>query len=205
MKKIALVAFILLSAVLPTFVRAEDNDDATSSKRGFFMMNRVERGGRMEARKELWNERKEEMKENREEMKTRMEEFRKERAGIFVDRIKGKFEWAINWLQNIHDRMETRIAKIEDETEIDLSEATKNLEDAQTHIDEATDALKAIVVNDSDDATDEEKKTLVAGVREQFTEAKTHIKEARESLRLAMQAIKAALPERDGEKAKDSE
>ncbi len=209
MKKIALIALILLSGILvPAFVRAESDDtqsDDSAQKRGFFMMNREDRNDMMETRKELWKERAETMKENREEMREKVAEFRKEKAGIFVDRIKGKFEWAINWLQNIHDRMETRVAKIEDETDIDLTEAKGYLDDAQTHIDEALDALKAIVVDDSDDATDEDNKTKVDGVREKFAEAKTHIKEARESLRLAMQSIKKNMPRLDSGKPKDSE
>lgn len=204
MKKLYMVALALVLISPFAFVNANENGEREQkNERAWFQMSEEKRDA-MKERQELM---KEKMEEHREEWKEKREDFRREHAQVFIERIKAHFEWAIKWTQNIHDRMLAHVEKIEDETDEDLSVARKYLADAQTHIDEALDALEDIVIpDDSDDTTtDEEDTAKVESVRALFTEVKEHIQEARESLRGAMTELKAHRPSRGSEKSEDSE
>lgn len=206
MKNLYILALALVLVSPLAFVRA-DNDDARmeNKDRSSWMMfkNSDQDRDRMRERQELMEEK---MEERREERQEKREEFRREHAQIFIERIKAHFEWAVKWTQNIHDRMLAKVEAIEEETDKELTDARAHLKDAQTHIDEAVDALADIVIpTTDDDATDEENKEKVDAVRALFADAKAHIKEARESLRLAMQELKEEWSGRDGKKSEDSE
>ncbi|MEK7606414.1 MAG: hypothetical protein AAB458_02365 [Patescibacteria group bacterium] len=200
MKKVLLL-IVGLALVTPlVFARAED--DATSSSVWSSVRKAKDVSAEMQKRQDL-------MKENIEERRAEWTEKKdaiREAAGVFIFRIKAHFGWAIEWLQNIHDRMLAQVEKIEDETDADLSIAKEHLDDAQTHINDAADALEdIIVIADEDDEATTTVKDKVAGVRAQFATVKEHIQAARESLRLAMQEIKANWPKKDSESDEDSE
>lgn len=206
MKNLYILALALVLVSPLAFVRANEDDTKTENEdRSSWMMfrNSDEDRDTMEERRELMREKTETY---REDWKEKREEFRREHAQIFIERIKAHFEWAVKWTQNIHDRMLAKVEAIEENTDKELTDARAHLADAQTHIDEAVDALADIVIpTTDDDASDEKNKEEVDGVRALFADAKTHLQEARESLRLAMQELKDEWSARDGKKSEDSE
>lgn len=105
--------------------------------------------------------------------------------------MKKRFEWAIARLENIADRIETRINKIEDETGKELTDARTYLEAARTDIADATKLLGEIQA-DVDYITADETKASerFSSFRDAFGKVKEEIKSAWAHLREALQAIK---------------
>lgn len=188
-KSLLLSLFMFAAFVTTNVARAHEDstlsmDDSTT--------------GRMEERKDLMEnkmERTEMMKERggdiRENIKTRFDEFRKGRIGGMIEMMKNRFEWAIARLENIADRIEARIEKIESETGEKLTDARMHLDEARTDIADATKLLGEIDT-DVDTITADETKTSekFSGFRDAFSKVKEEIKSAWVHLREALDAIK---------------
>lgn len=189
-----LLSLFMFAALITTSVaRAEDSTfDDTMMK------------GRTEERKDFMKEdaaeRRDIMKENvreyRDGIKGRFDEFRKARVGGMIEMMKKRFTWAIGRLENIADRIETRIEKIEAETGENLTDASTHLDEARTDIADATKLLGEIDT-DVDYITADENKAgeRFSGFRDAFAEVKTEIKAAWQHLREALDAIKGAREE----------
>ena len=146
---------------------------------------------------------KENFEERREEFKTRFDEFRKEKIARMIEVMKKRFAAAIERLRGIADRIEARIEKLEDETDKDLAQAQVYVDEAREHLNDAEEALDDIGTS-TDLFSDETKAGERFGVlRGLLTEAKAAIKEARESLGLALKEI--GFSRGDAEKAADED
>ncbi|MBP9771560.1 MAG: hypothetical protein KBD16_01405 [Candidatus Pacebacteria bacterium] len=134
-------------------------------------------------------ERRAEFEEKRGEFKERFDEFRKEKIARMIEIMKARFMAAIERLRGIADRIEARIEKLDGETDKDLAQAQAYVDEAREHLNDAEDALDDIGTS-TDLFTDETKAGERFGaLRALFTEAKAAIKEARESLGLALKEI----------------
>lgn len=191
-----LIALMLMSAFATSVAYAEDSADDT----GFDDKNlREERKERIEERrediKENMTERREMIKENvterREAMKERFDEFKKQRIGNLIDIMVRRMNWAIERLENIADRVASRIETLE-ERGAEMTDARAHLADAREHIAQAQTLLGDIDTNVdtlvADEMTADDK---FATVREIFGKIKEEIKAAWSDLRSALDAMKA--------------
>lgn len=214
MKHFILSSMLLMSCAFVGVAHAQDDATTTddSNTRPWYEFRKEQQEARQENREEVRNEmqeRREEMQEvreqNRETLRARFDEFKKARIENLLDLMKRRFSWAIERLENIADRIESRITKIEDERDVDLSDASAHLADGREHIDAAQEALDAISTS-SEDVIDEEKESAgFAAIRETFDGVKTEIKAAWEDLRLALEAIKAGRPSDDTNESDSSD
>lgn len=190
MKHAMLGVLFLGIAVSPAlFVHAEEDTSRNADKSPMFAPIRKAEDARekMQERQELFQERGAEVREQ-------IRERAQEHASTFAQRLVVRFEFALERLQNIHDRIEERIAKIEAARDVDLSEAKAFLETAGTEIRLAYDVLEKISAEialfiDSDDR--EDMRAEIDSVRELFREAKDHIIAARRALANAVASVKA--------------
>ncbi|MEK7579388.1 MAG: hypothetical protein AAB460_02560 [Patescibacteria group bacterium] len=192
MKKLSLISLLVLTLALvfiparATF--AEDANTDTEKTRREMMREGVTE------RREMWKENQEERKafwtEKREEFRGKLEKIRAERIDGWVRTMGARFDNAIEFLNNIADRIEARIETIEDETGETLTDAWTHLDAAREHIAEASEAVEKIPAAVEAALDSETPKEAFAPVRTLFGEAKTHIQEAHAELRAAVASIK---------------
>ncbi len=174
-----LLAVILIIVSTTAVALAHEEDEGVASRTKPFMIQ--------ERRGEL----KEDMEAKREAFGTRMEEFRKEKIGMMIGFMKRRFTAAIERLRNIAERIDGRIAKIEDETGKDLSEASALVDQAHEHIDAAEDLIDGVSTSTATSLLDTASTTgnRFGMLRELFTKAKKELQTARELLGQALRAI----------------
>lgn len=185
--------------------RSDDNDDdsdKSNSLRDRLEQHREDRVERMEDHREDMEERmedrKEQVEDRKEERHKRLEEQLRNRIDTILNMIMNRLRAAQRRLTHIADRIASRIEKIEEETDLDLSEAKGFVADANAEVDAAaekiTDLEEAIdLALDSDTPRED----LRGTVRTLLDEIKVHFKTARNLLRQAVSSIKSQLPERD--------
>jgi chromosome segregation ATPase len=207
--KHVLIAAILMSTLMTGVAYAENSADDT----GFDDKNlRQERQEKTEDRRDDMIEKQEERRETfqertterREVMKERFDEFKKQRIGTLIGVMARRMNWAIERLENIAGRIDTRIDTLE-EHGVDMTDAKTHLANAREHITNAQDLLGDIntdvdtLVADETTANDK-----FAAVREIFAKIKEEIKAAWSDLRSALEAIKVS-QQNDDDSDKDNE
>jgi hypothetical protein len=118
----------------------------------------------------------------------------KERAYHLFTNMERRMEAAIERLTNIADRMETRAKKL-NERGIDTSEAVKHIEEARAKLDEAALMLEGIDFVSMLGA--DKPREQFGELRESVRAVKGLIREAHQSLRNALAALRAALTDAD--------
>lgn len=146
-----------------------------------------DRGAMLEEKREALRETN---TERREELRQRFDEFKKARMENLMDITKRRFSWAIERLENIAGRVETRIETLEDDGE-DMTRARTHLADARVHIRTASAELAAIDTDISSIVRDESAADLKwTSVRQAFEKVKMEIRSAHEDLVLSINLIK---------------
>ena len=171
---ILVIALIILST---TAVALAEDPTATRTKPFVIQERRAEFQANMEAKREAFGE--------------RMDEFRKERIGTMLTMMQRRFVAAIERLGNIADRIDTRIAKIEEVSDRDLSEASGYVDDAREHLEAAQDLIDDMSTSTADSLFDNASSTgnRFGMIRTLFAEAKTELQAARDLLGKALRAI----------------
>lgn len=132
------------------------------------------------------------MEARQEAFQARMNGFREEKIAIMINLMKRRFTAAIGRLENIADRIETRIEKIEDATDTDLSDARDYLSDAREHINTAEDLLDDAGTSTAASLFDNASTTLgnrFGILRELFADAKEELQAARALLSDALRSM----------------
>ena len=182
------IMFFVFAGMIPT--NATYAEDAAST---------TNRGHRIEERQDMMKERlieqrglfKQKVEERREELSTRFDELKKTRIAAALDSMKERFNFAIERLENIADRVEARIAEIDKTTDADLAVPREHLANARAHIAEALRLVSNITTDVETIVGDE---TGANGrfteLRGQFRAVKTEIKAAHQELVQAITSIK---------------
>jgi hypothetical protein len=137
-----------------------------------------------QAKKDEWREAHKNWLESRPENRLEM---RKNMAKVFF----GRFNFAATVLQNMHDRIEAWLEKVDDE--IDGGAARTALSNAQAKIDAIKTKNTEIRDILDNEVTSENKEAKKAEVKSKLEEAKTLIKEAHQFLKDAFRSIKEEL------------
>jgi len=156
--------------------------------------NRV--GEEKEVLKNRIEERREELKQNleqkREEIKNRVEERRQnatdqitERVNKFISKIIERFSTAVNRLDILVIRIESRIEKIE-ARDIDVTEANDLLVIAKNKIETAKTSISLIALPE---IIDPAASTTASAIKEAFETTKTQIEQAKKDLKAAHTAL----------------
>ncbi|MEN9921758.1 MAG: hypothetical protein RL097_34 [Candidatus Parcubacteria bacterium] len=144
------------------------------------------------ARQELIQERRTEIKEAVAERRTALEVRAQERIINLAANTSNRMEAMIMRLQNIIDRLTTRIEKIE-ALGIDISEAAIQLETAQQSVTEAMAAIELIDPQVTAAVGSEDIRSTWNEVRKSYVTTHTHLKEARVALQLTVATLKTAV------------
>jgi hypothetical protein len=143
-------------------------------------------------RQELIEGRREEIKEAVAERRTTLEVRAQERIINLAANTSNRTEAMIMRLQNIIDRLTTRIEKIE-ALGIDVSEATIQLETAQQSVTEAMAAMALIDPQVTAAVGSEDIRSTWNEVRKSYVNTHTHLKKARAALQLTVATLKTAV------------
>lgn len=189
MKKVLIgISTALLLAAPFAFVSAEKaTTTATTTPKRFEIRERIQ-------------EKREALEQKREEMKTRFEEKRMELQGKreqkiadILARVTQRFQSALDRLESFADRIEARLALLEDEG-LDMDIPQGHVDAARETLDDAQDALNKI---DTAEILDEIGTTTPSGpiaeLRTQLGAVKELIKKAHGQLVDAISSIKAGL------------
>ena len=132
----------------------------------------------IEEKREDVKEKKEERAIERGELKVKRDEKRMERIAAYFERVMTRLEAALDRLGTLANRAESRINKLEEIHQLDLTKARENLRLARTKIQDASNAVS-------------ETKTLFANLSQSETPRETFA-EVKEYLRVAIDAVREA-------------
>lgn len=158
-------------------VEPEERDEVREVR----LQNATGRDGRIEEATERREERLEETEERREEHRVALEANKEARIAGYLDNVSRKMSAAIERLNVLGDRIESRIEKIE-EAGYDMTDARALLETAREKITEA-DTETATALDDAKTALSEDM------TRETFGAIASTLAHAKENLREAHQAL----------------
>lgn len=170
---------------------------------------------RVSDRREAVSERRGEIDEAKQARRIEAAEKIKERTTQYLDRIIKRFLAAIERVEQIATRVESRIEKIGEERNVDMSRALVYIDDAYEALANAKQALVAgeddgvVVILDIETAITNgnngqevgigtEVKSAYNGVKAKLREAQAYIKEAHEALRKAVAVAKEILRSQPG-------
>lgn len=183
-------------------------DAATSERRPDAVSTdkREELRERLEKRKAEVEERKEAIRTQIDERKARLQEGAADRIRAYIARIEERFEAAIRRLHRIQERIETRIETLEENRDLDLTQARSLLVTADNKLEEAQESVDLFVAEAHAALTerdDTETRVTFASIRELLQEAKQSLREAHAALVDAVAAIKANVKTTDDSDGND--
>lgn len=183
---------VFAAGVLQVF--AEDQDDNEDSMRPSSMMERrQDRQDHMEEVRQNIQDRKDDRQEQKEERMENRQQLRSDVAEKHANRLKNRFGFYSNRLNNLLEKLETRLQNMSDEgkdvttAEEKLNAAKTALEEGKTLADQAVAAFNAI---DPEDYETQRDKALAA--RDIAEEARAKFKEAVSLMREAVSLAKDA-------------
>ncbi len=134
-----------------------------------------------EMKREEVRERQKEQLEKREERQEELAERTKERIHTFLERTLARFDAAIERLEDVADRIQSRIDKL-DERDLDVSVAENLLAEARLNIGEASDAVLTAEIEIETALNSDNPREALAEIKTFFIEAREAIKDAHQSL-----------------------
>lgn len=184
-----------------TAVTADTNDDllpagrpANSARQEEMEARRVEAEANQAERQDRVEERKVEIQANIAERKAALEVRAQERITNLAANMSNRMDAVIARIQNIIDRLETRIAKLK-ETGLDTAAAESSLASAQVSINAAASAIGNIDAEVAAAVGSEDARAGWVSVKESYSSIRNHIKQAHTELRATVAALKAAAAE----------
>jgi hypothetical protein len=157
---------------------------------------RAETRARLEARQAEMEERRAEMEERRSQIQVMLSERVQVRIENFANGLFRALDAGVLRLENIAERIDSRIEKLEDDG-MDMSAQAELLLNAEVEIDEAeTEIAEARVELEAMLSSDTPREAL-ENVRTALSEAKQALREARQALIETVQSIKRAMGEQE--------
>lgn len=139
----------------------------------------------------------------REAFQEKQEEFRDQRAIIsqairdrlhnLFDNIMRRMHAAVDRLDDITDRMESRAQKISEDNGVDVSEATQSIHEARRELAGARETLRSLPEQARAAFGSEHPRERFSAVRVAVRNVGTHIRSAHQTLREAVDALKRAI------------
>ncbi len=182
--KLKVISGVVLGIVLLPV--ASFAQEATTTKNREAIKTQIEQK-REEIKKQV-EQRKEELKTKIEERKQLVNSKIDERLGDFIGKLEKRFDSAIERLEILVTRIESRIAKMDDE-DIDTTKAKELLTDAKTKIATAKTSILAIGTK-ADEVLAGDVRALYPELKEVVAKAKTDVKSAHEALVLVVRELK---------------
>jgi DNA anti-recombination protein RmuC len=183
-------------------LKNEYND--SEKREGVQIKLRAENASSTEMRKEEAEKRQEEMKQKQEERQTNLKGEMKDRLGEFLKRTVARFEAAIERLNDMANRIDSRIQKLADR-DVDVATAQSLLADARISIGEASDAVLSVEVEIATALESESPREALGGVRELLVVARDAIKDAHRALVAVIVELKQGLLQLEADASVDSE
>ncbi len=189
---LSLAAFLAL-AFTATAVFAQEEASSTEET----ATNRpVDRQERRDEITEQINERRAEIQENVAERRAGLQANAQTRITNLAANLSNRFDAVTARLTNIADRLESRIIKLSDNG-VDTTAASTELENARAAIDAAIEALSDIDALVNTAVSSENPREDWQNVKATYLTIRTHIIDARESLRSTVALLKDAVANRE--------
>ena len=147
---------------------------------------------RRDQMRENFQEKRDEIMEKRDERKQALRDQAKDRFGAYIARIVNRLNTALERLTQIANRIESRIAKMESEHNVDLSAASDALADARALINAAGDDVEFIGTVAEDVLSSDNPGERFGEIRDAVGVAKESLKGIHQALRDAVVEIKAS-------------
>lgn len=177
MKKISLILILLTFVAYTPTMASADNENRESIRDRIRQLNQERVRENIEDKRENWQNMLQKLRSS--SFNERMQH-RKEAGEL----LRQRFNYPIERLQNIHDRMLNRAKYLEDEG-VEVEEIKDTLAKAQTQIDEAKekaqdikDILESEITEENRLEKKEEIKTIFESLKEDVREAHNYLKEA---------------------------